>query len=294
MRKSLKFISLLLVMMFLIAGTTALISYADDPVDDPGGNNGNQQQQQGEPVDNPGNTPVEDPGNTPVEDPGNTPAENPGNTPVEDPGTQNENGNSGNTGYDSGNGYENNYSDNANTVQDTDPISYGYDTAPSNEVVTSDSVVSNQSLVKTPSKSNADIAPEKWSDVTIDNKTVKNDSGDINFSSIKNNTSKGDDSQWMLYLAYVLIGLSVLGIIVFIVDFVVSGNAAKEAARMERRRAAAGRPAYATAGQPQYSSPSAQRRTSHFSSDDNARPRRASSKADTGEVYVPRHASRRR
>lgn len=289
MKKSLKFISLLLVILLMLSASLAIVCYAEPEGGEAGGN---------EVVDDPGNDPVTPDPVTPDPVTPDPVTPDPVDPVTPDPNTGGHV--DGQTGEDYNQGYENNNSDssgNSGVYYDPEPISYGYDTGSSSEVVTSDSVTSNSELIQTPSKSSADIAPEKWSDITPpDVNTVKNESGDINFSSIKNNTSKKDDSYWILYLGYALIGLSVLGILYFIIASIVSSKAAKKAERMERRRATS-RPAYYGGYEdeaPQWQEPSVpEKRTSRFADEPSGRSRRASSKADTGEVYVPRRVAKR-
>lgn len=58
----------------------------------------------------------------------------------------------------------------------------------------------------------------KWDDITIDVNKPVTDTDAMDFSSIKDNTSKEDDGLFILYLGYVLIALSIVGIIYFIVS----------------------------------------------------------------------------
>lgn len=58
----------------------------------------------------------------------------------------------------------------------------------------------------------------KWDDITIDVSKPITDTDAMDFSAIKDDTSKDDDGQLVLYIGYVLIALSIVGIIYFIVS----------------------------------------------------------------------------
>lgn len=61
----------------------------------------------------------------------------------------------------------------------------------------------------------AALKESKWNDITLD--VSKGTSDAMDFSAIKKNTRNNDDGQWILYLGYALIGLSVIGIMYFII-----------------------------------------------------------------------------
>ncbi len=58
------------------------------------------------------------------------------------------------------------------------------------------------------------LQKEEWNDIVLDT-TTKSDASD--FSAIKQNTNKNDDGKWILYTGFILIGLSVIGIMYFII-----------------------------------------------------------------------------
>lgn len=58
------------------------------------------------------------------------------------------------------------------------------------------------------------LQKEEWNDIVLDT-TTKSDASD--FSAIKENTNKNDDGKWILYTGFILIGLSVIGIMYFII-----------------------------------------------------------------------------
>lgn len=280
MKRSLRFIALILSALFLIAGAMTVVCYADEPVDQ-------------QPVEQPVNSvPAEDP--APVVDP--EPVNDP--VPAEEP--QNVDNNSGvDNGYDNsnGSGYTNeepNY-----YVEDSDPMYYGdasnYDyNANVQQDVPAGAVSSQTTLYNSSGMSAEDAAPNEWSDIVLDEKTVK--TGVADFSAIKSNTETKDNGDWILYVGYVLLGLSALGILYFIVATIVHRKKAKkEAARMERRRSSS--PARSEAARMEErerreSAPA--RRTSRFADENpSGYSRRASSRADTDEVYIPRRAAKK-
>lgn len=283
MKRSLRFIALILSAFFLIAGAMTVVCYADEPVD---------QQAVEQPAEQPVNSvPAEDP--APVVDP--EPVNDP--VPAEEP--QNVDNNSGvDNGYDNsnGSGYTNeqpNY-----YVEDSDPLYYGdasnYDyNANVQQDVPAGAVSSQTTLYNSSGMSAEDAAPNEWSDIVLDEKTVK--TGVADFSAIKSNTETKDNGDWILYVGYVLLGLSALGILYFIVATIVHRKKAKkEAARMERRRSAS--PARSEAARMEErerreSAPA--RRTSRFADENPGYSRRAPSRADTDEVYIPRRAAKK-
>ena len=279
MKRSLRFIALILSALFLIAGTMTVVCYADEPVDQ-------------QPVEQPVNSvPAEDP--APVVDP--EPVNDP--VPAEEP--QNVDNNSGvDNGYDnsSGSGYINeepNY-----YVENSDPMYYGdasnYDyNANVHQDVPAGAVSSQTTLYNSSGMSAEDAAPNEWSDIVLDEKTVK--TGVADFSAIKSNTETKDNGDWILYVGYVLLGLSALGILYFIVATIVHRKKAKkEAARMERRRSSSpARSEAARMEERERRESASARRTSRFADENPGYSRRASSRADTDEVYIPRRAAKK-
>lgn len=283
MKRSLRFIALILSALFLIAGAMTVVCYADEPVDQ-------------QPVEQPAEQPVN---SVPAEDPAPVVDPEPVNDPVPAEEPQNVDNNSGvDNGYDNsnGSGYTNeepNY-----YVEDSDPMYYGdasnYDyNANVQQDVPAGAVSSQTTLYNSSGMSAEDAAPNEWSDIVLDEKTVK--TGVADFSAIKSNTETKDNGDWILYVGYVLLGLSALGILYFIVATIVHRKKAKkEAARMERRRSSS--PARSEAARMEErerreSAPA--RRTSRFADENPGYSRRASSRADTDEVYIPRRAAKK-
>lgn len=196
-----------------------------------------------------------------------------------------------NTGYDYG--YN---SGNSGTVEDNDPIYYG---TPSNNYVI-DSTESaagsvSSSLYNSSGMSAEDAKPNEWSDIILDEKSVQ--TGVTDFSSIKENTKVEDNGYWILYVGYALLGLSVLGILYFIIATIAHRNAVKKAERLERRRSSSASHSVAARMEQrerydEYEE-APRRRTSRYADDNGGYSRRSSSRSDTGEVYVPRRAAKR-
>lgn len=267
MKKSMKFISLLLAVVFLIAGTVMIASAdeetgGDTPIDTPVDPN---------PTPDPDPTPV-DPDPTPV-DPDPTPVD-PDPTPVDPNPTPDPDPNPDYTGggtVDGGSTYTPSYND--------DPVFFGdasqYDYNTGNSEASAGSVKQQTNLYNTSGLSDSEVAPNKWSEITLDEKTTSVPNANASFASIKNNTGREDDSQWILFLGYALIALAVLGILYFIIATVTARSANKKRMQAQAERAYAPAPEESV------------KRTSHAQ---NAPRHRASAKADTGEIYVPRRS----
>lgn len=279
MKKSFKYIVPVLAAVLLTAGTM-LVAFAEgedigdtpvtsdpDPVysvpaDDP---------VYSEPIDDPVySEPVDDPAySVPVDDPIYS-------QPVDDPSYS-----------------EPDYSGNSNQYYDDDPIWYGdasnydYNTSGDNNAAAG-SVSSKTSLYNTSGLSAEEAAPNEWSEITLDEKSVK--TGVADFSAIKSNTRTEDDSQWILYLGYLLIILSVLGVLYFIVATLAARKANQKAERMERRYGTA--PSRSTVAKTEERERRAERADAPRTPRYTDKPRHVSAKADTGEVYIPRRARR--
>ena len=187
---------------------------------------------------------------------------------------------------------------------DDDPIWYGdasnydYNTGDNNQAA--GSVSDSTNLFDTSASDNADVVPNAWTNITLDESSAKSKSGSASFSSIKTNTASSDNGQWILYLGYGLVALSVLGIMYFIVATV---SARQQNRRELRHNTGAGASdAYtkldqsadsknASAKKPTGSRSSGQHGAGRYGDGfDSGYSSRRSSKADTGEVYVPRRA----
>lgn len=300
MKKSLRYISLILAAVFLIAGcaTVAFAEEGDVVVAEPDnqnqgnanqGNQGNQEQ----PAPDQGNQePVTpDPGAGAGTDTGNNGTGTDTNT-----GTGTDSNAGGTVDYNNNN--NSNYSDNSQQTYDNSQNYGNYaDTSNgnnSNNYVYSDetagSVSKNNTLYSSSGISAADAAPNTWSDIKLDEKTVK--TGVADFSSIKANTETADNGQWILYLGYLLLALSVLGILYFIIASIAQRKAYNTAAARESRAAysAAPRSQAARMNERERRESASQRSINRYNDEIKAYNRRVSSKADTGEVYVPRRA----
>ena len=290
MKKTLKYIALLLALVFVLTGT-AMVVYATG--DDGSG---------GDAID-PGAG--EDPGYVDPgsgEDPGT--GEDPGYV---DPGTGEDPGyvdpGSGeDPGYvDPGSGEDPGYVEPDPGYQEPvyyeeeDPLWYGND----DDYSTGDndgaagSVSDSTKLYEAKGTSDADVAPNKWTNIALDEKTVKN-SNSGSFSAIQSDQSTGDNGEWMLYLGYILIALAVLGILYFIVATI---SARKENQRERRHNAGSNASAAYTSidALSSLDDNSTGRTTSRhaagrYGDGYEGSSRHVSSRADTGEIYVPRRA----
>ena len=310
MKKSLRFISLLIAIVFLISGAVMVVCHAEPEGGDQSQQGGGQQQggdqsgqQQG--GDQSGQ---QQGGDQSGQQQGGDQSQQGGDqSGQQQGGDQSGQQQGGNDGYENQNNYDsgnennnyNDYSNNAGTVENQDPIYYGdasqsgHMNVESNEQAAG-SVSSN--LYNTSGMSAEDAKPNEWSDITLDEKTVK--TGVTDFSSIKENTQEEDNGQWILYLGYALLGLSVLGILYFIIATIAHRNAVKKAERLEQRRRPSSRAAAPRAderGYRDYEEEAPRRRTSRYADEDEGyySRRRGSSRADTDEVYVPRRAAKR-
>ena len=310
MKKSLRFISLLIAVVFMISGAVMVICHADEGDGQTGG--GGQSGQSAGGGDQGGQTGGGDQGGqTGGGDQG-------GQTGGGDQGGQTGGGdqsgqsggsvdyNSGSdSGYDSGynSGYDSGYnsgndSGNAGTVEDNAPVYYGDPSNSNNYVVNSTESAAgsvSSSLYNSSGMSAEDAKPNEWSDITLDEKTVQ--TGVTDFSAIKENTKVEDNGYWILYVGYALLGLSVIGILYFIIATIAHRSAVKKAERLERRRSSSAYRSSAARMEErerydEYEEEAPRRRTSRFADDDEGYSRR-SSRSDTGEVYVPRRAAKR-
>lgn len=280
MKHTLKYISLILAVIFIICGTMLSASADEEIIDQTPVDQTpvDQTPVDQTPVDQ---TPVDQ---TPVDQ---TPVDQ---TPVDQtPVDQQVDPNAGVSNIDSGEDYGNDY--NYYQTYEDDQLWYGdasnYDYNSISDSTTG-SISSQTTLYNTSGISEDDVKPNEWSDITLDEKAVT--TGVADFSSIKTNTEKQDNGDWILYLGYVLLALSVLGILYFVISTLAQRRADKAAAARERRRSSA--PARSTAARMEErerrASNTSAPRTSRYADEYSGRARRVSSKADTGEIYVPR------
>ena len=139
----------------------------------------------------------------------------------------------------------------------------------------------------------------KWADISID--TTKTSNADaMDFSAIKDNTSKDDDGEWILYTGYVLIALSLIGIMYYIIATAtykkkLKALASRESARGRSDRSSHQRSRSDYGDSPtqrdynqRYSSSSSTRtnRTRRYASDNTSYSERKRRKADTAEIKL--------
>ena len=290
MKKSLKYIALLLALVFVLTGT-AMVVYATG--DDGSGVDAVDSGAGEEPV-------YTDPGigGDSGEDPGA--AADPGSGAGEEP-VYTDPGSGDNGGYAEPDPGSNSYTD-PNPVyeapayyEEEEPLWYGEsDYSISDNDSSAGSISDTTKLYESKGTSDTDVAPNKWTNIALDEKSVKGNKAQ-SFSGIQDDTSTNDNGEWMLYLGYILIALSILGILYFIVATI---SARKENQR-ERRHSAGSHASAAYTSIDALSSlddAAAGKTTSRHAADrygdgyTSAPRRRVSSRADTGEIYIPRRA----
>ena len=262
MKKSLKYISLIIALAFIIMGTVAVVYATGDG---------------GEAADPGVDIPIED--DPVVVDPDPVQPDPDPVQPDPDPVQQDP---------DPGYSEEPVYSDPVYTDPgySEDPLWYGdnSDRDYGDTEGAAGSVSDSTKLFDTKSKTDAEVAPITWKNITLNESTTKSGSG--SFSSIKASTGSTNNtkSNIILFIGYILIALSVLGILYFIIATV----SASKQNRRERRHNAHNADYYESqrfADEPKTS----QRTAGHYVDGYDGYSRR-SSKADTGEVHVPRRA----
>ena len=287
MKSSFKLISLILAVIMLISGSLLIVSATADP-NEAGGDDpvSDDTPADTDPVDTPADTdPVDTPADTdPVDTPADTdPVEQPADTdPVETPQIED----TPDDGYDGETDYE-------EPVQyEEDPIAYGdnsdYDYNSGDNDRDAGSVSDSTSLIATSGTKPEDVAPNKWSKITLDVNSKDVEGG---FGDIKKDTSTENNGKWLLLLGYTLIALSVLGIMYFVVATI----SARKHNRRERRHntdTSSSTRKYTSIDKESIKPTKRTGSSGHYADgfDSSASSRRFSRTADTGEIYVPRRA----
>ncbi len=202
MNKRIKLLSIFIV-LFIIGSVCVFSVYAADESVNP----------------NPETPPVVDP-NPPVVDPV-TPSEGGGETPVE-PSSGESGGEVVDPTTDTGTGEVVDPTTETTPVNPTPPDGNDYYYDEDDMVNNIDDYAGNVSdytnLYDTSDFDENAYKKTKWDDITIDVSKPITDTDAMDFSAIKDDTSKKDDGQLILYIGYVLIALSIVGIIYFIVS----------------------------------------------------------------------------
>lgn len=133
------------------------------------------------------------------------------------------------------------------------------------------SEISDDNLYQPNLNDDRDFEEEEWDKIVLNVDSNKNGGGG-SFSKIKNNNTKGDNGQWLLYVGFSLIGLSVIGIIYFIAATV--SDKKKNDKNNRRGGGSNGRSS-----------------SKRYASEPSRRSSRA--KSDTAEIYLPRKGSQR-
>ncbi|MBQ2970943.1 MAG: hypothetical protein IJO20_05730 [Ruminococcus sp.] len=196
MNKRIRLLSVIIALMMLLTGFSMTV-YAIDEITDP--NAGVV-----DPVPDPQPEPEPAPPTTAPEEPvtPTTAPDDPSSGEVVDPTVAPDDG----TVDDPSSGY----------VDDGNDDFYYYDEDEmANSIESSAGSVSDMTdLYDTSGINEKALEKEEWNDIVLDTST-KSDVTD--FSAIKENTNKDDDGKWILYTGFILIGLSVIGIMYFII-----------------------------------------------------------------------------
>lgn len=192
-----------------------------------------------------------------------------------------------------------NYSSSDNTDYNTDNNNYYssesyYYSEPSyvgggQSYVAPSNTAPSASLIKTDDNIDENtLSSNDWSDISKRLKNADTSSDADDFSFIKNNTSSGDNGHWMLYVAILLIVLSLSGITYFIVSTV-----------LNKKRAAVGRGRVPQKGLHK-SGADEKSAGNRFENDDynddysstSPKKEKRASRFDTAEIQLPKHNSK--
>lgn len=108
--------------------------------------------------------------------------------------------------------YDNGYDDDYYYDPESDPDDDGI----SNTGESAGSVSENTNLFN-PNVNNQELAESEWSNITLDTSSNQTNNNVADFSAIKEDSSANDNGQGMLYVGIALIGLSVIGILYYII-----------------------------------------------------------------------------
>ena len=143
-------------------------------------------------------------------------------------------------------------------------------------------------LYQTSDLDDSALKENEWSDIKLD--TQKTVTPAKSFNAIKENTEKDDNSQWILYIGIVLIGLSALGILYFVVATSVYKKKLDELQNREVKNNARRHNTYYDPSEFSDIEDLSNRVNNSHKYSTNSR-RRA--RQDTAEVYLPRRYARK-
>ena len=139
----------------------------------------------------------------------------------------------------------------------------------------------------------SELKEQKWDNITIDTSKAPSDKNAMDFSSIKDNTSANDDGQWILYTGYILIGLSICGILYYIIATAtynkkVKALASRPSYHSERSTQPRSRSDYGDSEYPTTRDYNQRYRNKNrrYASDNRSYSERKRSKADTAEIHL--------
>ena len=138
------------------------------------------------------------------------------------------------------------------------------------------------------------LKEQKWDNITIDTSKKPSDNAAMDFSAIKDNASTGDDGEWILYTGYVLIGLSICGILYYIIATAtyrkkVKALASRPSYYNERTSQNRSRDDYGDSEYPttrDYNQHYRNKNRRYTTDNRSYAERKRSSKADTAEIYL--------
>lgn len=131
----------------------------------------------------------------------------------------------------------------------------------------------------------AALKETKWDDIALD--VSKGSSDAMDFSAIKKNTRNNDDGQWILYLGYALIALSVVGIMYFIIATTTYKKKMQKAVSSQQYNSYYSRDDYGDDDYAPRSNHSSRPQRKRYASDGMGYAERKRLKADTAEIDLP-------
>lgn len=163
-----------------------------------------------------------------------------------------------------------------------DPGDYYVESYDPENVVSS--IENNVDMYKPRNDDDNDYKEEKWNKIVLNVDNNNKNGGSGSFSKIKDNTSKGDNGQWVLVVGIILIALSFIGIAYFIIATLHD--------KKKNKPKNGGSGGSGSSSSSRYSSDrSTGERTSHSYNASKKKPSR--SNGDTEEIYLPRRSPTR-
>lgn len=138
------------------------------------------------------------------------------------------------------------------------------------------------------------LKEQKWDNITIDTSKKPSDTAAMDFSAIKENTSSDDNGEWILYTGYILIGLSICGILYYIIATAtynkkVKALSSRQSYHSDRTSQSRNRDDYGDSEYPtarDYNQRYRSKNRRYTSDNRSYAERKRSSKADTAEIHL--------